>query len=218
MDAIKSYILNHELKPGDPLPTEAELCEELGVSRSSVREAQRKLEALDIVRVEQGRGSFVGEMSLQPMVETLILRYTLDHSSGNESLRNVVSMRRFIDLGVSENLVASMAGTKNPEMEQLVRDMVRKASEGSTYMEEDIAFHSRLASYLDNDLVEQLTAAMWLVHQAFVPELHMDHPDELLRTARAHGKMLETAQDGDGAAFREAVYEHYAPLAHILEI
>ena len=37
MDAIKSYILRHGLRPGDRLPTESALCADLGVSRSSVR-------------------------------------------------------------------------------------------------------------------------------------------------------------------------------------
>ncbi|WP_353065385.1 FadR/GntR family transcriptional regulator [Arcanobacterium hippocoleae] len=57
MNAVKSYILENGLKSGDPLPTEAKLCETLGVSRSSVREALRKLEALDIVTTRQGCGS-----------------------------------------------------------------------------------------------------------------------------------------------------------------
>ena len=56
MDAIKSYILRERLQPGDLLPTEIELCEAVGASRSSVREAVRKLEGLNIVNVEHGRG------------------------------------------------------------------------------------------------------------------------------------------------------------------
>ncbi|PTK34592.1 FadR family transcriptional regulator, partial [Staphylococcus hominis] len=82
MDAIKAYILKHQLTTGDPLPTEAKLCADLGVSRSSVREALRKLEALDIISVRQGRGSVVGQMSMQPLVETLVLKNALDHTQG----------------------------------------------------------------------------------------------------------------------------------------
>ncbi|MGO1588094.1 FadR/GntR family transcriptional regulator, partial [Corynebacterium casei] len=63
IQAIKSYIVNHNLKPGDPLPSEHQLCQELQVSRSAVREAVGQLQALDIVRVERGKGSFVGDMS-----------------------------------------------------------------------------------------------------------------------------------------------------------
>lgn len=218
MDAIKSLILNRRLQPGDPLPSEAQLCEDLGVSRSSVREALRKLEALDIVRVQQGRGSFVGEMSLEPMVETLILRYATDHSSGHESLRNVVSMRRYIDLGISENLVAAMKGTENPELENLTDVMVEKAKASSTYLDEDIAFHNGLTAYLNNELLDQIAAAMWMVHQAFIPELDIEESPQLLETAQAHQKMLETAQEGNLDAYRDAVFEHYAPLAQILEL
>ena len=48
---IKNFILAKGLHPGDALPTESQLCTDLGVSRSSVREAVRTLVALDIVEV-----------------------------------------------------------------------------------------------------------------------------------------------------------------------
>src|SRR6478609_9297265 len=53
VDGIKRYILEERLRPGDPLPTEPALCEALGASRSSVREAVKILNALDIVDVRQ---------------------------------------------------------------------------------------------------------------------------------------------------------------------
>ena len=74
MDAIEQYILKNHLQPGDPLPTESALCESLGVSRSSVREALRQLKALEIVTVQQGRGAFVGDMTLRPLIKTVFLR------------------------------------------------------------------------------------------------------------------------------------------------
>ena len=51
MTAIKDFILRTGLQTGDALPTESQLCTDLGVSRSSVREAVRTLVALDIVEV-----------------------------------------------------------------------------------------------------------------------------------------------------------------------
>ena len=47
--AIKQYILDHRLGADDPLPTEGQLVEELGISRNSVREAVKALEALGMV-------------------------------------------------------------------------------------------------------------------------------------------------------------------------
>ena len=74
MAEIKNYILRSGLQMGDALPTESQLCTDLGVSRSSVREAVRTLVALDIVEVRHGHGMFVGQVSMRPMVEALIFK------------------------------------------------------------------------------------------------------------------------------------------------
>src|SRR5688572_20396388 len=79
---VKAYILRNHLRPGDLLPTETELCDTLGVSRSSVREAIRRLATLDIVEVRHGYGTFVGNLTLAPLVEGLVFRGTL--SPGDE--------------------------------------------------------------------------------------------------------------------------------------
>ena len=130
MDAIKSYILRHGLRPGDHLPTESALCADLGVSRSSVREALRKLQALDIVTVRQGSGSYVGDMSLQPMVETLVLRAALDDINGVQSLHSIVETRHALDLGIALPLTRAMKGTSNPELWELVNTMTDHAHAG----------------------------------------------------------------------------------------
>lgn len=216
MNAIKSYILTHDLKPGAPLPTEAVLCADLGVSRSSVREALRKLEALDIVSSHQGRGSFVGEMSMQPLVETLLLRSALE-SDGAKSLSEVVAIRRALDRGISVELVSAMKGSENPDLWTLVDRMRTKATEGRIYYEEDIAFHSGLLEYLDNDLIQQLVSAMWLIHQSVTPQLKSAGSAAMLATAQAHGDILAACEAGDIDAYRAAVDLHYAPLAALIE-
>src|SRR5690606_5758741 len=86
-EEIKGLILRSGLKPGDPIPTEAELCQVLGVSRSSVREAVRTLATLDIVEVRHGHGTVVGQMSLAPLVETLVFRGVLSPGADLDALR-----------------------------------------------------------------------------------------------------------------------------------
>ncbi|WFN90156.1 GntR family transcriptional regulator [Arcanobacterium wilhelmae] len=215
MDSIKAYILSHRLQPGDPLPTEAELCSYLGVSRSSVREALRKLEALDIIGVRQGRGTFVGKMSLQPLVNTLVLRNALENTDterGRNALSDVVATRRALDRGIASELVAALAGTHNPELHDIVTQMEEKSARGERYLEEDIAFHSALLETVGNELLSQLTSAMWLVHQAIIPHLSAPTSPELLHTAHAHALMLDAAEAGDVEAYLEALEAHYAPL------
>jgi len=63
-DHLTSYITSERLKPGDRLPTETALAEQLGVSRLSLREATKALEFLGIVSSKPGVGLTVGQVDL----------------------------------------------------------------------------------------------------------------------------------------------------------
>jgi Transcriptional regulators len=216
-DRIRELILTRELRPGDPLPTETELCEALDVSRSSVREAIRSLATLDIVEVRHGHGTFVGQMSLAPMVEALVFRGVLSPGDNLRSLREIVEVRLALDLAMAERIVSAVAGTEQPELEELVAEMVRSADAGRTFLEADRAFHTRLLDAVDNQLAGQLVAAFWDVHTAVLPKLGLALPEDITKTAHAHGAMLAAARDGDLVGYRHAVITHYEPLQRMLD-
>jgi len=71
--AIIDDILRGQLQAGDSLPTEPELSEEFGVSRSVVRDAMRMLAARGLVTVHHGRGAFVTESQLEAFGDSLLL-------------------------------------------------------------------------------------------------------------------------------------------------
>lgn len=214
---IKELVLRQGLHPGDALPTETELCELLGVSRSSVREAVRTLSTLDIVEVRHGRGTFVGQMRLDALVETLVFRGVLNAGDDVDALREVVEVRHTLDDSMAARVVGAFADTTNPELDELVAEMVESAERGESFLAADRAFHAALLARIDNTLVGQLVTAFWDVHSAVMPRLGLQVPDDLERTARAHGAMLRAAEAGDVEAFRAAVAEHYAPLRRMLE-
>lgn len=215
-DQIKDLILTRGLRPGDPLPTEAELCETLDVSRSSVREAIRTLSTLDIVNVRHGHGTFVGSMSLDPMVEALVFRGVLAPEGSLQALRDVIEVRLALDLAVAEQVVTAMSGKASAELDAFVDDMERHANAGENFLEADRAFHTTLLSTLDNQLYGQLVGAFWDVHTAVAPQLGVIPPADITMTAHAHGSMLRAARNGDLDGYRQAVIDHYLPLQRSL--
>lgn len=214
---IKSFILAKGLRTGDPLPSEADLCEQLGVSRSSVREAMRTLQTLDIVEVKHGRGTFVGEMSLQPLVETLAFRSVISPGDNFRALREVVDVRMSFDLHYAERIVRHFAGSHHVGLHALVDEMVAAAQRGESFASADRRFHFQLLEEAGGEIVSQLVAAFWDVHTAVLPQLSIPTPDDIELTARAHGDILEAAEAGDVEAYRRAVHHHYGPLLRVLD-
>jgi DNA-binding FadR family transcriptional regulator len=215
-DQIKQLILSRNLAPGDPLPTESELCEILDVSRSSVREAVRTLSTLDIVDVRHGHGTYVGGMSLAPLVETLVFRGVLNPEGSLDALREVVEVRLALDLSMADRVVEAAHGDGDLELDQLVEAMVDKAERGESFLEEDRFFHTALFNATGNHLAGQLVGAFWDVHTAVLPQLGIAPPADIHDTAKAHGDMLAAARSGDVEAYRRAVVDHYQPLQRVL--
>ena len=217
VERIQDLILVEGLVPGDPMPTESALCERLAISRSSVREAMRTLASLDIVEVRHGHGTFVGQLSLSPLVDGLLFRARLDDGNDLRALREVVELRIAIDLSVADQLVELYRDTTNPELEGLVEQMRALASAGRPFPESDAAFHTALFSQLDNGLLRQLAQAFWEIHTVAVPLLELPPAEDILNTVDAHQAMLTALEAGDAEAYRQAVHAHYLPLGRVLD-
>ena len=209
---LKNYILAKGLQPGDALPTESQLCTDLGVSRSSVREAVRTLVALDIVEVRHGHGMFVGRVSMRPMVESLVFRGLLNPGDDHRGLRDIVEVRITLDNALAESVTQAWKNRQDTELDQIVAQMDTHAQKGELFTEQDRRFHMRMLEPLDNHLFLHLTEAFWAVHTLTVPLLGAPRPEDMLSAAKAHRAMLQAARDGDAQAYRQATTQHYAPL------
>ena len=70
VDQIRSLILADNYNPGDRLPSERELAEQLSVGRPSVREALRILGAMGLIEIRVGNGTYVRDVTLLPYIES----------------------------------------------------------------------------------------------------------------------------------------------------
>ena len=95
IDKIISAIIAGELAPGDQLPTEIELCRDLGVGRNSVREAIKKLEAYGVVYIKRAEGTFVSETYSQKMLDPMLYGLILQKKSWGD----LIGLRSVIDIG-----------------------------------------------------------------------------------------------------------------------
>ena len=96
INALTEAMLNRELRPGDKIPTEAELSESMGVGRNSVREAIKVLEAYGVVHIKRAEGTFVSQEYDSKMIYPVLYGIILQ----KDSTKQIVELRKVIDVGL----------------------------------------------------------------------------------------------------------------------
>jgi DNA-binding FadR family transcriptional regulator len=203
--AIKQYVLDQRLRPNDLLPPEGRLAEELGVSRTSVREAVKALESIGLLEARPGVGLVVRPFSLHPILDNLAYSILFDHSTVVELLD--------VREGLEAVFVKRVAATMTPDHLRVLRSVVdrmgERAAQGQTFPEEDRFFHRLLYRQLGNDLLLKLLDVFWEVWQRLREEVMRPESFDPIRTWEGHRRIVEALERRDGAAARRAVVAHF---------
>jgi DNA-binding FadR family transcriptional regulator len=207
-ERLRQYIDDHNLRPGDRLPSEAQLAENLGISRISLREATRSLQSLGVINAVSGRGLFVSEFSFRPILEQL--PYGL--AVGGASLHEVFVVREALEEGLVEMVAKRLTPVDLDELQAIVDEMVRKEEAGESVTETDKAFHARLYRPLENALVSSLIDMFWELFNRLSSSLPGErdaHP------ARVHQAIVDALRAGEGMS--DAMVGHFSYIRHRLE-
>ncbi|MDI3384898.1 FadR/GntR family transcriptional regulator [Streptomyces sp. B-S-A8] len=205
---IRQLILDRKLGPGDPLPTESELCELLDMSRNSVREALKALQAVRVIEIRHGFGTYVGSLSLDPLVDGIAFRAAVRHRRGEPSLYELMELREALESGVIATVAATVPADDLDVLDGLVRRMEREADEGAVDAATDRAFHLALYRSLGNHLLSEVLDAFWAAMRQVRDDLADDHQDPH-RTCAQHAEIVAALRAGDGARAAEAMRRHF---------
>ncbi|MET8689026.1 FadR/GntR family transcriptional regulator [Streptomyces sp. NPDC004732] len=212
-ERIKKLIIDSRLPSGASLPTEPELMARLGVSRNSVREALKALQAMGIVEIRHGFGTYVGPMSVAPMIEGLAFRTVAGHYRGEDSLLQLLELREAVETGLIARLAGRVPDADLAELDVLVARMEAEAAsaEGAVRAETDRAFHATLYRGLGNRLLGEVLEAFWDAFHRVRTDL-VDVPQDPKITCRQHREILEAVRSGDAARAELAIREHFGNI------
>ncbi|NLY55128.1 MAG: GntR family transcriptional regulator [Firmicutes bacterium] len=190
-EVLREAIITGKLRPGERL-MEVQLAEELGVSRTPVREAIRKLELEGLVLMIPRRGAYVAEISMKDIADVFEIRAALE--------------------GLAAQLAAERCTPE--EIENLERSLVQinvSAERGDIHagIEYDTTFHDQLVAASHNNRLIQMVANLREQVQRF-RSTSLAHPGRMKVAWEEHKKIVEAIAQGDGELARQLAHEHIA--------
>jgi DNA-binding GntR family transcriptional regulator len=188
-ESLREAIFQGTLRPGERL-MEIQLAEEMGVSRTPVREAIRKLELEGLAVMVPRKGAYVAGLSMKDIIEVFEIR------------------------GALEGLAAELAAERitEEELEELERDLVKTtesidSGDLSRYVAMDIDFHGQLYKASRNERLTQIINNLREKIQRF-RTTSLSLPGRMKAALEEHKKIVEAVSGRDGILARRLAEEH----------
>jgi len=209
VEHVRRLIESGGLSPGDRLPGERDLAQELGVSRPSVRSGLEALESMGVVVSRRGAGTFIAEGPPDLGAEPLSLLASLHHFTLNE----MFEARLVLEVGVA-GLAAQHALPEHlAAMAEEVTEMFASLEDPAAFLKHDVRFHRAVASGCGNRV---LAALMEMVAAQFY-ELRketVENARDLRESAEMHRRIFRAIRARDADAARLAMTEHLHKAQH----
>jgi DNA-binding FadR family transcriptional regulator len=202
---IKGFIVQQRLKPGDSLPTEGELAQQLGVSRNSVREAVKALEGLGVLEARVGTGLFVRDFSLDALLEHLAYGMLFDV----QSLSEILGVRLALETGMAKAVVTGLTEPQLADLDGILVEWNTVVSRGEYPPTLDRQFHEALYANVDNALLAKILDAFWRVFYEAREHALVSEVDDPMGTYGAHVAIVDALHAASLVQLTAALEAHH---------
>lgn len=190
-DNLLNDIVRGVYPSDDRLPPEPVLAERAGVSRLTLREAIKSLRQRGVVRVQQGRGTFVNRSEEWAPLDSAVLNARAATEQGYELAHELTELRRIVERGVAELAALRRSDADLAKMTAAIEAMHQAWSDGDidAFSEADIEFHNALLTASGNSfaltLFQSIDVAMRKVRRRTSANTYLAE-----RALEFHGKIL----------------------------
>jgi DNA-binding FadR family transcriptional regulator len=205
---IMDLILEQGLDVGDSLPTESELSAVLGVGRNTVRESLKVLQALGVIEIRHGFGTFVAPNNFSALTEGLVFRGKLSLRHHGEEAMELVDVRQALESGLIGRAIDLVTDEQLGDLRAVMEGMEMAAGAGEPFAELDAEFHRRLYAPLNNELLMNLMDVFWKVYRQIHQALGAG-PVNLGDQVRIHWEIYEAVADKDKPLAAERLQRHF---------
>lgn len=203
VDEIVERIRKGELRVGQKLPPERVLSEELGVSRTSLREALRTLESMGYIRSTTGGGNYVNEVGIEQVLHPFSAIMAQDRAL----ISDIIEVRRYLEVHMAA--LAAKQANKNQlaKIYGTILDMQADIESGGNGERGDNAFHLEIARSSANrgfSMMVELCNELLAESQRATLNL----PGQPMKSVQDHLGIFQAIQSGDAKLAKEEMGRH----------
>lgn len=202
-EKLISHVVSGDWKAGDRIPPERELCQQLGIARTSLREALKAMELVGMLDSRVGDGTFVCERT-QFLSRPLLWAFAgADHLE----LREIMEARTLLEEDLAGLAAERASAAEIEEIGQHVRLMRECIANGTSILDADMKFHLAVATAGHNHLLKnavQLLRNMmlqWIHFKLLIPNV----PSKVLKR---HEAIYQAISNRDAERARAAMRKH----------
>lgn len=210
---LLNRIVDSTLQPGQTFATEAELLRQLDVSRPTLREGIRILEAQGVLQQRPGPGG--GLVIRRPSLEMLALNVSIYLRFNDVPFLTVLQAREVIEPALAAE--AAEAGSEDDfrEMAESIERMKTQDMDQAAFIAENRAFHDVVARAGGNKVLETFWGAISLLAHGEIHGMKYTTGNRL-HVVAAHRQILDACRKRDPAAAAAAMSSHVGELEHLL--
>jgi GntR family transcriptional repressor for pyruvate dehydrogenase complex len=212
-EQIEALIVEGLLQPGQRLPSERELADQFGVSRTVVREAVRGLVAKGLLEVRPGSGTLIRSPSARAVSQSMTL--FLRAGQPNLDYTKIHEIRRVLEVEIAGLVAERRTDEDLARLEGILAEMATIHDHRDRFAQSDLAFHSALASATHNDLFSILLDAVVGV-MLKVRQMGFDVPGSPASVLKFHRAIYDSVRAGDSAGAREAMRLHLVDAEEVM--
>lgn len=197
VNGIKMLMINQKLKVGDKLPTEFELSEMFGKSRSSVREAIKILTSYGVLEVRRGDGTYVSSGICGGVFDALFFQII----SMKIDITELIQLRELLETGIMKVIVENREEDCYRKMKSIQEELIRAIQDKNSIdqlVELDLKFHKCMAEFAGNTILEQIYNFMLDIFTPYIRYSYViQNNNEDYTVANHHDLIIEALHEMD---------------------
>jgi GntR family transcriptional repressor for pyruvate dehydrogenase complex len=205
---IESAINSQRIKVNDKLPTEFELCEQFGVSRTALREALQMLSAKGLISIEKGRGIFVKKISSDSV--TGPMHSYLKTRMGASYVLEIIEARRIIEPEIARSAALNRTNEDIEQMRKEINSMQTFEGPAEELARFDMNFHLAIANATQNRLLPLMLKPVFRLMPEIKSMIISDVPEARDSAIIWHSKILDAIIVNDPVTAYEEMRQHLA--------